>query len=102
LRVRFVKKIRHRGIFELRRTSTAKLHIALEGCPFRFHGVEVGIKVFPTYARKFYAWRRRDRSVSLWRRGFLVRVVDNRGNGWERRVSRFTKYTIRQQTANVP
>jgi hypothetical protein len=81
LRIGFIVSMGYRGFLELHRTSTAKFCVALEGSPFRFDGAEVGIEVFPTYARKFYAWSRRDCSVSLWRRGFLVRVVDDRRNG---------------------
>ena len=59
------------------------LRIVLEGLPFRSYSAKVRIEVFPTYARKFHAWRRRDGSVCLWWRGFLVRVVDDGGNGYE-------------------
>jgi len=70
------------GFLKLHRIGMA-LRIVLEGLPFRSDSAEVRIEVFPTHARKFHAWRRRDGGVCLWWCGFLVRVVDDGGNGCE-------------------
>jgi hypothetical protein len=69
------------GFLKLHRIRVAQLRIVLKGLPFRSHSGEVRIEVFPTRARKFHAWRRRDGGVCFWWRGFLVRVVDDGGNG---------------------
>jgi hypothetical protein len=81
-RIRLVKEVRHGGFLKLHRIR-AELRIALEGLPLRANGAEVRVEVFPTDARKFHAWRRRDSSMCLWWRRFLVRVVDDGGNGCE-------------------
>jgi hypothetical protein len=79
-RIRLVEEV---GFLKLHRIRMAQLRIALEGLPFRSDSAEVRIEVFPTHAREFHAWRRRDGGVCLWWRGFLVRVVDDGGNGCE-------------------
>jgi hypothetical protein len=75
----------------------AKLRIVLESLPLRSNGPEVRIEVFPTDTRKFHAWRRRNSSMGLWWRGFLVRVVDDGGDscevvGWGFPGNRVRKY----------
>jgi hypothetical protein len=80
-----VEKVRHGGILKLHRIGMAKLRIVSEGLglPLRSNGAEVRIEVFPMDARKFHARRRKDSSMCLWWRGFLVRVVDDGGNSCE-------------------
>jgi hypothetical protein len=71
------------GFLKLHRIGMAQFCIVLEGLPFWSYSAEVRIEVFPTHARKFHAWRRRDGGVCFWWRRFLVRVVDDGGNGCE-------------------
>ena len=82
----------------------AELSIVLEGLPLRSNGLEVRNEVFPADARKFRARRRRDSSMCLWWRGFLVRIVDNGGNGCEVGVweSIPPVHQVPTKTANAP
>src|SRR5712691_491776 len=85
MRIRFIESIGHRGFLELRRSSTAKFCVALKGSPFWFDDAEVGVEVFPTYARKFYAWEGLQRANSC--KGARIR---------------FTTYAMHQQMVDVP